>query len=257
MSDDGWIKIHRKTLRSPVVMKDAAHLAVWVWLLLHATRQPYDTIFSGRRITLEPGQLVAGRKKIAGELGLSESRVYRIINELKIEQQLEQRPTPGGSVFTITNWHKYQEIEQPTEQRANNERTLYKNTKNNKRVCKSVNNTLGDKSPRSLSDYDPTFEDIWRLTPKHDGRLDGKKPAYAAYKRSLKAGHTPEEIRAGIEALARRYEEDQTPPRYIPKGSTIYSQERWADALADTGKSEIDREVDEMERIIEEGLADL
>lgn len=250
--DGGWIKLHRKLLDSPVVMKDAAHLAVWVWLLLHASRKPYDTILGGRRVTLEPGQLIAGKRKIAGELGLSDSRVYRILEDLKIEQQIEPRPTPAGSVIAIVNWERYQGSEPQSEPRADHLRTVYKNNKNKEEVYKGeiVNN-----SKNTLCD--PTFEAIWRLTPKHDGRLEGKKPAYAAYKRSLKAGHTPEEIRAGIEALARRYEEDQTPPRYIPKGSTIYSQERWADALADTGKSEIDREVDEMERIIEEGLADL
>ena len=40
---NGWIKLHRKTLDNPIVMKDTDHLAVWMWLLLNATHSDHET----------------------------------------------------------------------------------------------------------------------------------------------------------------------------------------------------------------------
>ena len=56
--NNGYIKLHRKILDNPVVMKSTDHLAVWMYLLLNATHKEYDTIIEGERITLQPGQLV-------------------------------------------------------------------------------------------------------------------------------------------------------------------------------------------------------
>jgi ferredoxin--NADP+ reductase len=55
---NGWIKLHRKTLDNPIVMKDKDHLAVWMWLLLNATHSDHDTIYEGERITLKAGQFI-------------------------------------------------------------------------------------------------------------------------------------------------------------------------------------------------------
>ena len=55
---EGWIKLHRKILDNPIVMKDSEHLAVWIYLLLNATHKDYDVLFEGKRITLKPGQLI-------------------------------------------------------------------------------------------------------------------------------------------------------------------------------------------------------
>ena len=261
--ENGWIKIHRKIWESPVVTKDLAHLGVWIWLLTHATHKPIDTLLGGKRITLQPGQLVAGRKVIASELRVNESLVRRILNEFKTDQQIDQQSTNHGSLITIKNWHRYQDRDQQFDQQVASNRpasdqqsTTKQEYKNKRSIYSSSNEELGDanRADRSPSPYDPTFEEIWKLTPKRNGRLDGKKPAYAAYRRSIKAGHTPEEIRDGILALAKRYERNQDEAQYIPKGSTIYQQERWADALADTGKTETEAWGDEIDHIIEEGL---
>ena len=69
---NGWIKLHRKTLDNPIVMKDTDHFAVWMWLLLNATHSDYDTIYEGERVTLKAGQFITGRKIISKELKINE-----------------------------------------------------------------------------------------------------------------------------------------------------------------------------------------
>lgn len=119
---NGWIKLHRKMLDNPVVMKDADHLAVWTYLLLNATHEDYPTLFGGKKITLKPGQLITGRQKIAREMKLNEHKVDRILKAFKSEQQIEQQSERYGRLITIVSWDEYQQSEQQTEQQVSNER---------------------------------------------------------------------------------------------------------------------------------------
>lgn len=118
----GWIKLHRKLLTNPVVMKDGDHLAVWTYLLLNAQHDKFNTLFGGKKVTLKPGQLITGRKKISSDLKISESKVRRVLNALKSDQQIDQRSTRYGSLITILEWDKYQKRDQQNSQQVTNER---------------------------------------------------------------------------------------------------------------------------------------
>ena len=140
---EGWIKIHRKMLDNPIVCKDCDYLSVWIYLLLNATHKEYDTLFKGKRITLQKGQLITGRKSIAKNLKISESKVQNILNFFKIEHQIEQQTSNQNRLITILNWEEYQKIEQQNEQQVNNDQTTdeqrvntNKNVKNNKNIKK-------------------------------------------------------------------------------------------------------------------------
>lgn len=136
---EGWIKIHRKILENPIICKDSDYLAVWIYLLLNATHKEIPALFKGKKITLQKGQLITGRKSMSNQLKISESKIYRIINDFKSEQQIEQQTSNQNSLITVLNWDKYQQIEQQNEQPMNNERTTdeqrvntNKNVKNDK-----------------------------------------------------------------------------------------------------------------------------
>lgn len=137
--NDGWIKLHRKILDNPLVMKDAEHLAVWVFLLLHASHKEYNVIFDGKRTTLRPGQLITGRKSIASELGMNESKVRRILESFENDQQIDQQKTNKNRLISLLNWESYQIFDQQNDQQVTNKRptsdqqvTTNKNIKNNK-----------------------------------------------------------------------------------------------------------------------------
>ena len=79
--------------------------------------------FKGKKLFWNLGQLITGRKSIAEKLKISESKIYRIINEYKSEHQIEQQTSNRNSLITILNWDKYQQFEQQNEQQMNNKRT--------------------------------------------------------------------------------------------------------------------------------------
>ena len=139
--NNGWIKLHRKLLDNPVVMKDTDHLAVWIYLLLNASHTEYPVLFKGKKIMLQPGQLITGRKSIASTLCISESKVRRILDLFEIDQQIERQKSNKNSLVSIRNWDKYQIFDQQNDQQPTNNRpttdqqpTTNKKIKNIKKV---------------------------------------------------------------------------------------------------------------------------
>lgn len=134
----GYIKIYRSLFDNPVVCKDNDHLAVWIYLLCEATHKDYPTMFGGQRITLHPGQLTTGRKRIADKLKISESKVQRILKTFEIEQQIEQRTDRQCRLISIVNWSEYQNDEQRNEHQVNNDRTTSEQRVNTKQEHKNI-----------------------------------------------------------------------------------------------------------------------
>ena len=119
---DGWIKLHRKIWDSPTVTRDSDYLAVWIYLITHATHKEYKTYFNGAKIVVKPGQLITGRKKIAEITRVSESKIKRILESFKSDQQIDQQTNPRGSLISIINWDKYQLSDQQNDQQMTNKR---------------------------------------------------------------------------------------------------------------------------------------
>ena len=73
---DGWLKLHRSIIDS-AVFKDLEVLKIWIWLLCNASFDTHDTLFLGKVITVHPGQIVTGRKKIAQSRKI-EKKTYKL-----------------------------------------------------------------------------------------------------------------------------------------------------------------------------------
>ena len=99
-------------LDNPVVFKDADHVAVWMYLLLNATHKECQVLFKGEKITLLPGQLITGRKTIADFLGISESKVKRVLLDFESDQQIDRQRSNRNSLISLINWNKYQICDQ-------------------------------------------------------------------------------------------------------------------------------------------------
>ena len=69
------------------------------------------------------------------------------------------------------------------------------------------------------------FEVLWKEYP----RKEGKKKAFASYKRALKNGVTDEEIMEGLEKYNQYIKKEKTDRKYIAHGSTWFNENRWQD----------------------------
>ena len=200
--NNGYIKLHRKILDNPLVMKSSDHFAIWMYLLLNAAHKKYDTLIGSERVTLNPGQLVTGRKKIAKDLKINESKVQRILKLFQNCQQIEQQTNNLCRVISILKWDDYQQ----SNIQVNNERTLYKNTNNIKNI------------------YIDQFNEFWNVYNKKVS----KPKAITAYNRALKKV----DHKTIMDALKKQKKlwvgKDKA---YIKHPTTWLNQECWEDEI--------------------------
>lgn len=194
---EGWIKLHRKMLENPVVCKDPDHVTVWVYLLLNATHKEYPAMFKGKKIALLPGQLITGRKAIANDTGVNETKVWRILELFKSDQQIEQQASNKNSLITIVNWDYYQNCEQQNEREmsdscAGNEQEMStnKNVKKNKNV----------KNERNVYIASQTAEIIQYLNENAGTKYKtSSKKTQTCIQARLSEGYTIEDFKTVIE----------------------------------------------------------
>ena len=235
MSDTGWIKIHRKIYDNPYA-SDPHWVALWVWMLCRATRTERRARIgkTTKTVTLQPGQFISGRKQMAKETGINESKINRILGVMKSEQQIEQHPSPAGSVFTVLNWESHQKV--------NNERTTSEQQVNTKQECKNIRSIykgLFDEFPNLNTDE---FRDAWERKMEH--RKERKDKAWAKstiqtrFKQFSEWGHDAA-IQAINDSIANNYQ-----GIFKPKGSNAKTRSnRDAGTLND---GTIDRANDEL-----------
>lgn len=108
----GWVTINREMMDHPLFKGDLARAGAWLWLITHAAWKPTRFNNRGQIITLQRGELCAGRDYLAGEWGWSASAVSRFLTRLQTEQMIEQQTGQGLRVVTICNYKKYQDENQ-------------------------------------------------------------------------------------------------------------------------------------------------
>ena len=184
---EGWISLHRKLLDNPIVCKDSDHMSVWMYLLLNATHKEYASVFMGKKIMLQPGQLITGRKAIAEKFNIDESKVQRILKRFENEQQIEQQNGNKNRLITVLSWSLYQNNEQQNEQQMNNKCTTTEQQVNTYNNVNNINNDnkkdikpLVDKPPT----YDDEFENFWLEYPSV--RRRDKAKSYDKWKVAIK-----------------------------------------------------------------------
>lgn len=163
-TENGYVKIYRDILNNPVVCKDNDYFRVWLYLLLNASHKGYSAMFNGKKIELNAGQLITGRRSMAEKCNISESKAHRILKTFEIEHQIEQQTGNKNRLITILNWDKYQNSEQQIEQQVNINRTTNEQQVN---TNKNVKNVKNDKNVKNIK------ENIKRKAGGYEATING------------------------------------------------------------------------------------
>lgn len=164
--EQGFIKLHRSILNWEW-WKDGNTRSVFLWLLLNA--QWEDSRYKG--VEVPKGSLVAGRKMIAEELGISERNVRTSLNHLKSTNEIAIKTTNKFSVITIVNWEKYQGFDSEATNKPTNKPSLNRPTSDHIKEIKNIRN-----KEDNISGFD-----LYRKTKK--GNYD-----FEALERETKSG---------------------------------------------------------------------
>ncbi len=153
---EGWIKLHRKLLKSDVFENEKL-LKIFIWCLIKASRTEHVQLVGATAVNLLPGQFVTGKKKAAIELGMKESTVYNYLKRLEKMKIINLKSNKAFTIVTIDNYSVYQgELEN------SNHKITKKEPQNNtnKNVKKEKNNNI----------YAQEVEQLWSLYPNKKGK---------------------------------------------------------------------------------------
>lgn len=133
---EGFVKLPRDFINWRW-FADANILKLYIYLMLNAAFKTTEW----KTETLQKGQLITGRKKLAEVLGISESMVTRILKKLESTGDISLKSNNKYTVVTLLNWEKTQcddyffaNERTTSEQQTDNNRTQYKNVNNLKNV---------------------------------------------------------------------------------------------------------------------------
>ena len=140
----GWIKMHRCIINSSFY-KNADMMRVWIHLLIIANHKDTETFVKCKKIKVKAGSTIATRATISSQLGISESKIQRILKVLEEEGNIEQQTNSKFRVISITNWEKYQ----TDEQQMNNKRTTNEQQMNTDKNVKNVKNEKNNKASKN------------------------------------------------------------------------------------------------------------
>jgi hypothetical protein len=208
---NGYAQIYRRLINKGFYKK-SQHVHLWIHLILKANHKEKEFMFNKKNIVVKRGQLITGRKILADETGINESKVERILKFFEIEQQIEQQKTNLNRLITITNYNTYHKSEQQSEQQVNNKRTTSEqqvNTTNND------NNDNNDNKKEYLS----LFEKIWKKYPKPLG----KKQAYKHFLGSVKSEQASLDVSQALDNYLAFIVKNKTEYRFIQNGSTWFN----------------------------------
>lgn len=121
-SRGGWLRLHRK-LRDNPRYRDSEAVHLWIHFLLSAEFQPRSAVFQGKVVKLAPGQFISSRRELSLATGICQAKIIRIIEQLKSDQQIEQRAGSKHSMFTVRNWRDYQKTDPRNDQPADSDRS--------------------------------------------------------------------------------------------------------------------------------------
>lgn len=199
MLDNGFIQIHRK-INNWCHRKKPEVFSLFMHLLVNANF--FDGEWNG--VAVKRGQIIAGRKSLSDNLGISEQKIRTALSNLKNSNEITISTTTKYSIITIVNYDKYQLTNQINNQviPTNKEYNIYNN------------NILNNIYPKE-------FENFWSIYPK--GRKGSKEKSFKAWQKAISRGNL-EDIYQGALAYSQSSEGKG---KYVKGCAAWLNDDRW------------------------------
>lgn len=120
----GWIKLHRELFESDI-WNDVSTFRLFLYLISQASHK--DGVKT-KGIEIKRGQYIRSYRKLADDLSYKEGRGYKkyslstiksCVNKLIEAERVNVKETEVGTLFTIVNYAKYQDLEEEEKETPN------------------------------------------------------------------------------------------------------------------------------------------
>jgi len=110
MSEQGWIKLHRKIRTNGLWPNNKKYspLEAWLDLLLSANHNGNKILVDGNIITIKRGEFITSILKLSERWGWHRTTTKKFLTTLENEKMLTQKCTTKYTSITIVNYELYQ-----------------------------------------------------------------------------------------------------------------------------------------------------
>ena len=179
--DKGWISIHRKILKNPIVKmnKTYSRFEAWTWLLLRTTYSNQKVVLGSDIYHIKAGDILTSQKKLCIEFNWGNSKLRTFLTLLEKDEMVSIKTTKKLTMITILNYKDLQKNQITTKPQPNHNQ-IHSNKEN--KVNKDINsryNQFLEKSKELKLDKELTLEFVDYWTEKN---LSGKKMKFEMQK---------------------------------------------------------------------------
>jgi uncharacterized phage protein (TIGR02220 family) len=231
----GWIALHRKFLE-------------WEWyndhnvkiLFLHCLLKANHKEKQWQGLTIERGQFVTGRKKLAKETGLTEQQVRTALQKLNTEITI--KTTNKYSVVTVVNYSIYQDKQEENNQQ-NNQQITNKQPTNNQQITTTNNNNNNNKDNNNNNNI-YIVEILDHLNQKANKNFKASNKATASMiSARLKEKYTVEDFKKVIDKKCDDWLNSKQMNQYL-RPNTLFRPSNFENYLQEVKELETDRRGD-------------
>ena len=107
----GWIKLHRKINKNPILKKNRTYsnFEAFIWLLMKANYDDAKVVIGSTIYKLKQGQMITSQKKLCKQFGWGNSRLNTFLKLLKNDSMIEVKSNKQLTMITLLNWDSYQD----------------------------------------------------------------------------------------------------------------------------------------------------
>lgn len=157
---EGWIKLHRQIVEWKYFKNSEIYHVFSAMVLLANHKDGFTK--DGTRVLR--GQLMTSNKSLSGITGISESKIFRIVEKLKIEKQIEKLGNSKNTIITIINYDEYQSNEELLENQMKSNRNA---SEEQVKTNKNANNAKNEKNNITVGFFeDEGNQDIEEVSEK-------------------------------------------------------------------------------------------
>ena len=117
----GWISIHRKILKNPIVKmsKTYSRFEAWTWLLLRATYSNQKVVLGSDIYHLKSGEILTSQKKLCQEFNWGNSKLRTFLTLLEKDEMIVVKTNKKLTHLTILNYKDLQKNQITTKPQPN------------------------------------------------------------------------------------------------------------------------------------------
>ena len=182
--DKGWVSIHRKILKNPILKMNRSYsrFEAWIYLLLRATYNNQKVVLGSDIYELKSGEILTSQKKLCKQFKWGNSRLRTFLKLLQKDGMINVKTNSKLTHLTILNYNKLQRNQIATKSLTNhNQIHSNKENKTNKDIYTRIDEFKKQCEELLPAEHDEYENFINYYTEYNDGGKKFKKEFYKTF----------------------------------------------------------------------------